>query len=140
MPAALLKCQSRKRTRLPCLPPARLTLVQAEAELSVCPLPMARMSTGLGKRLEGSQPPTMCSSCLVTSSPAPVHQYVQASSYCGSKLKVCTGDTGQDLPAGDTQVLMRPQKGGSVISDHGPQCLQHLMPAELILTKEEGAT
>lgn len=56
MPAALLKCQSRKRTRLPCLPPARFTLVQAEAELSFCPLPRARVSTGLGKTLGDRHP------------------------------------------------------------------------------------
>lgn len=39
VPAALLKCQSGKRTKLPCFPPARLILEQAEAELSFWPLP-----------------------------------------------------------------------------------------------------
>lgn len=124
VPAALLKCQSCKRTRLPCLPPARLILEQAEAELSFWPLPWCPRSWGKSWETathkcvpaawwhKSSPSPPACSSLLL---------------YWGSKLKVCTRDPGQDPPAGDIQVLVRPQKGEAIILDHGPQCLERLV-------------
>ena len=56
VPAALLKCQSCKHTRLPCLPPARLTLEQAEAGLSFCPFP----GPGCPEGWRVSQLPALC--------------------------------------------------------------------------------
>lgn len=123
MPAALLKCQSCKHTRLPCLPPARLILEPAEAELSFWPLPMARTSTGLGEKLRNSQPRNVFQlSGDIKSSPSPPARS-SLLLYWGSKLKVCTRDPRQDTPAGGIQVLMRPRKGEAIISGHDPQCL-----------------
>lgn len=60
VPAALLKCQNRKHTRLLCLPPARLILEQAEAELSFCasPTPLGPgCPEGYRKAGESAKPP-----------------------------------------------------------------------------------
>lgn len=106
---------------LPCFPPARLTLEQAEAELSFFfhPFPMARMSTGLGKKLRDSQLRNVLQLPGDIKS-AQVHEHAQPSSFTGKVNLKCA--RGQDPPAGNIQVRMRPQKGES-ISDHGPQCL-----------------
>lgn len=88
-------------------PTCQVNTGTAEAELSFCPLPMARCPEGQGKGWGVSQA-TTCSSCLQTSSPAPP-AFPSISLHWGSKPKVCTRSLGQHLPEGDIQVLVRPQ-------------------------------
>lgn len=85
---------------------------------------MARMSTGLEKTLRDSQPPNVfhLPGDIKSGPSSPVHSSFLL--YQGSKLLVRARGPGQDPPAGGIQVLMNPEEGEAILSDHGPQCLE----------------